>query len=121
MAALAFSGLIEPVWAAASVALGKAMSDIDMRVFAKSAGVTITFPPGSSIFKQGDPGDCMYIVQSGVVEMVIGDKLVEVRGEDEAIGLMTMIDSSPRSSTAVVREGRRGLGAGPPHLSLHGL
>ena len=46
----------------------------------------------------------MYVVQSGVVEMVIGDKVVEVCGPNEAIGFMSMIDAAPRSSTARVRE-----------------
>jgi len=50
----------------------------------------------------GDPGDCMYVVQSGVVEMVIGDKVIEVCGPNEAIGFMSMIDGAPRSSTARV-------------------
>jgi CRP-like cAMP-binding protein len=48
--------------------------DIDMRVFAKSAGANIRFGAGNVIFTRGDAGQCMYIVQSGVIEMVIGDK-----------------------------------------------
>jgi len=46
----------------------------------------------------------MYIVQSGVIEMVIGEKLVEVCGPNEAIGFMSVIDQAPRSSTARVKE-----------------
>ena len=46
----------------------------------------------------------MYIVQSGVIEMVIGDTVVEVCGENEAIGFMSMVDGAPRSSTARVKE-----------------
>ena len=80
------------------------MPEIDMRTFARQAGVNIAFPAGSTVFKQGDPGDCMYIVQSGVIEMVIGDKVVEVCGANEAIGFMSMIDTAPRSSTARVKE-----------------
>jgi CRP-like cAMP-binding protein len=80
------------------------MTDIDMRKFAESAGVNVTFPAGSTVFKRGDPGNCMYVVQSGVIEMVIGEKIVEVCGPNEAIGFMSMIDQSPRSSTAVVRD-----------------
>ncbi len=80
------------------------MSDIDMRAFAKGAGVNITFPVGSIIFKQGDPGDCLYVVQEGVVEMVIHDRVIEVCGPNEAIGYMSLIDGAPRSSTARVKE-----------------
>ena len=80
------------------------MTDIDMRKFARSAGANVTFPPGSIVFNRGDPGSCMYVVQSGVIEMVIGEKIVEVCGENEAIGFMSMIDGAPRSSTARVKE-----------------
>ena len=46
----------------------------------------------------------MYIVQSGVIEMVIGEKVIETVGANEAIGFMSMIDTKPRSSTARVKE-----------------
>ena len=75
-----------------------------MRVFARSAGANISFPAGTIVFNKGDPGICMYVVQSGIIEMVIGDKVVEVCGANEAIGFMSMIDGAPRSSTARVKE-----------------
>jgi CRP-like cAMP-binding protein len=79
-------------------------NQVDMRVFARQAGANISFPAGAIVFSQGDPGSCMYVVQSGVIEMVIGDKIVEVCEANEAIGFMSMIDNAPRSSTARVRE-----------------
>jgi len=78
--------------------------DIDMRQFAKGAGANLNFGAGSIVFNKGDPGQCMYIVQSGVIEMMIGDKVIEVVGPNEAIGFMSMIDAAPRSSTARVKE-----------------
>ena len=79
-------------------------NDIDMRMFAQRAGVNVSFAAGSIVFNKGDAGSCMYIVQSGVIEMVIGDKVIEVCGPNEAIGFMSMVDSAPRSSTARVKE-----------------
>src|SRR5262249_33276349 len=79
-------------------------NEIDMRMFAQRAGANVTFSAGSVVFNQGDPGSCMYIVQSGVIEMVIGDKVIEVCGPNEAIGFMSMVDDAPRSSTARVKE-----------------
>jgi CRP/FNR family transcriptional regulator, cyclic AMP receptor protein len=79
-------------------------NDIDMRLFARRAGTSINFPAGSVIFNKGDPGSTMYVVQSGMIEMVIGDKVIEVCGANEAIGFMSMIDGAPRSSTARVKE-----------------
>jgi CRP/FNR family cyclic AMP-dependent transcriptional regulator len=79
-------------------------ADIDMRTFAKSAGVAIKAPAGSVIFNKGDAGECMYIVQAGVIDMVIGDKVIETIGPNEALGFMSMVDDNPRSSTARARE-----------------
>jgi CRP/FNR family cyclic AMP-dependent transcriptional regulator len=78
--------------------------DIDMRLFARKAGTSINFPAGSVVFNKGDPGSTMYVVQSGVIEMVIGEKVIEVCGANEAIVFMSMIDGAPRSSTARVKE-----------------
>jgi CRP-like cAMP-binding protein len=75
-----------------------------MRTFARSAGANVSFAVGSIVFDKGDPGTRMYVVQSGVVEIVIGDKVVEVCGANEAIGFMSMIDGATRSSTARVKE-----------------
>jgi CRP/FNR family cyclic AMP-dependent transcriptional regulator len=76
-------------------------SEHDMRQMARSAGKSVAFTADSEVFKEGDAGTCMYVVQSGVVEMVTHDKVVEPNG---AIGYMSMIDGRARSSTARVKE-----------------
>jgi CRP-like cAMP-binding protein len=38
-----------------------------------------TFPAGSVIFKQGDPGECMYVVKQGSVDITVAGRLVETR------------------------------------------
>lgn len=78
----------------------KKRADIDMRVFAKSAGATIKVPAGATVFNKGEAGECMYIVQFGTIDMMIGDKVIESIGANEALGFMSMIDDNPRSSTA---------------------
>jgi CRP/FNR family transcriptional regulator, cyclic AMP receptor protein len=79
-------------------------ADIDMRTFAKGAGATVKVPAGGVVFNKCDSGECMYIVQSGVIDMMIGDKVIETIGANEALGFMSMIDDQPRSSTARARE-----------------
>lgn len=78
--------------------------EIDMRTFAKGAGATVHVPAGGIVFSKGEAGDCMYIVQSGTIDMVIGDTVIETIGPNEALGFMSMIDDLPRSSTARARE-----------------
>ena len=78
--------------------------DIDMRQFARGAGPNLTFAAGSVVFTKGDPGNCMYIVQSGVIEMVLGDQVIETVRTNDVLGFMSMVDGAPRSSTARVKE-----------------
>ena len=87
-------------------------NEIDMRMFAQRAGANVTCGAGSVVFNKGDPGSCMYIVQSGVIEMMIGDKVIEVCGPNEAIGFMSMIDGAPRSYAAGAQQRPRGAMAG---------
>src|SRR6185312_5925847 len=82
----------------------KQRADIDMRAFAKSAGATVKVSAGGVVFDKGEAGDCMFIVQSGMIDMKIGDTVIETIGANEALGFMSMIDDQPRSSTAVARE-----------------
>ena len=84
--------------------LEEKLTAIDMRMFAKNIGANITFHAGSTIFEKGDAGTCMYVNQSGVVEMLIDENIVDVCGPNEAIGYMPMIDGSTRSSTARAKE-----------------
>ena len=55
------------------------MDDIDMRMFAQRAGANVTFAAGSVVFNRGDAGSCMYVVQSGVLEMMIGSSTARVK------------------------------------------
>ena len=76
------------------------MSDINMRTFAEQLGVSKKYKKGDIVFKMGDEGDCMFVVQSGSIELKVDDKLVDTCNTNEAIGYMSLIDGSVRSSTA---------------------
>jgi CRP/FNR family transcriptional regulator, cyclic AMP receptor protein len=78
--------------------------EINMQVFAKNAGTNMSFSPGSIVFKEGDAGNCVYVVQSGVIEILTHDKVVDVCGPNDAIGFMSVIDGGPLTATARVRE-----------------
>jgi hypothetical protein len=57
---------------------GSNMSTIDMRVFAKGAGINMSFPAGSTIFREGDPGDCLYVLEP-IHKEVESDESVVIR------------------------------------------
>jgi CRP/FNR family transcriptional regulator, cyclic AMP receptor protein len=61
------------------------------------------FPPGATIFAEGSPGDVLYVVLEGEVELRVHGEMLEVVGPGEILGEMALIDSKPRSATAVAR------------------
>ncbi len=75
-----------------------------MRMFARSAGTTMTFQPGSLVFKEGDNGNCVYVIQSGLVEIVTGEKVADTCGPNDAMGFMTVIDGGRHTASARVKE-----------------
>lgn len=79
-------------------------ADIDMRMFARNAGTNMTYAPGSIVFKEGDAGNHVYIIQSGVIEILAGDKVADVCGQNDALGFMTVIDGGVHTASARVKE-----------------
>jgi CRP-like cAMP-binding protein len=55
------------------------------------------------IIKQGDQGDCMYVIQEGLVEVVNetdrGEVQLALRGAGEFVGEMAIFESEVRSAT----------------------
>ena len=66
-----------------------------------------TFSRGDIIFRQGDPGDCMFDIQSGAVDIYVNfggtnEKKIAGLSAGDLFGEMSLIDYAPRSATAVV-------------------
>ena len=61
------------------------------------------YEDGEVIVRQGDVGDCMYVIQEGKVEVVIEEDGNEVvlaqRGEGDFFGEMAIFDQDVRSAT----------------------
>ena len=58
---------------------------------------------GQVVFHKGDPGDKMYVVVEGEVDIVSDDKVIATLGSGEVFGEMALIDGNPRSASAVAR------------------
>lgn len=82
--------------------LFKNLSDEELRVLALSLSEH-TLQAGEQIFRQGDPGDAMYIIRSGRVKVFILDEggreiVLDIYGEGDFFGEFAMLDEQPRSA-----------------------
>ncbi len=68
---------------------------------------TLNLAPGDTLFKEGDPGDAMFVLLEGAMEVVVGDKVVDHSTRGAIVGEMALIDQSPRGATVVAREPSR--------------
>jgi CRP-like cAMP-binding protein len=62
-----------------------------------------SFGAGEVIFEEGEPGEVMYVVQEGEVDIVVRGRLLETVGPGGIVGEMALIDTSGRSARAVAR------------------
>jgi len=62
-----------------------------------------TFKQGDVVFETGDLGDCMYVVKEGEISLFRGDKELSTLGTGEIFGEMAIIDSQPRSASAIAK------------------
>jgi CRP-like cAMP-binding protein len=58
---------------------------------------------GTDIFREGEPGDRMYVVIEGEVELSVKGKHIATVGKGGIFGEMALIDDKPRSATARVK------------------
>ncbi|HMJ48297.1 MAG TPA: Crp/Fnr family transcriptional regulator [Ferruginibacter sp.] len=52
------------------------------------------------IFSEGEPGDCMYIIQQGSVRIHKGNTVLAILKEKEVFGELSLLDAATRSATA---------------------
>jgi CRP/FNR family transcriptional regulator, cyclic AMP receptor protein len=70
-------------------------------IFRLEGADAIAFPAGAEIFKEGDPGESMYVILDGTARIVVHGVEVEVVGPGGVLGEMALIDSAPRSASAI--------------------
>jgi len=63
----------------------------------------LVFKAGQTLFKEGDPGDFMFVLYEGMVEVRVQQKVIGVFEPIEIFGEMAAIDPQPRSATIVAQ------------------
>ena len=74
---------------------------VDFRLLAGAGVPARDFKAGDVIFRQGDPAQELFIVQSGEVEIRLGNRVLETLPQYSIFGEMALIDNASRSATAI--------------------
>jgi CRP/FNR family cyclic AMP-dependent transcriptional regulator len=59
--------------------------------------------PGDFLFREGDKRDKMYVLLEGEMDIRLGDYVFETTGAGALIGVIALIDDSPRPANAVAK------------------
>jgi CRP/FNR family cyclic AMP-dependent transcriptional regulator len=75
---------------------------VEIHLF-RHADDAVALQSGDLLFREGDPGDVMYSVLEGNVELSRNGAVIEDVGPGGILGEMALIDAAPRSATATAR------------------
>ena len=91
--------LVEKVLLLKSLALFK---DTPENILADLAPLMkeIQYEPGIEIFKEGETGDCMYVIGQGGVRIHKGDTTLAILKDKEVFGELSLLDADTRSASA---------------------
>jgi len=68
---------------------------------------TVEIAAGETLFKEGESGDCFYVLLEGALDVVINGETVEHSTRGAILGEMALIDDSPRGATVIATEPSR--------------
>jgi CRP-like cAMP-binding protein len=77
------------------------------------------YKPGEEIFREGEPGVSMYIIEKGTVIITVGspqEKTLAELHDGEFFGELALLDESPRSASAIAKTECSIVGFGQPDL-----
>lgn len=74
---------------------------IDFSLLTGSGAPVRDYKAGDVIFHEGDAAQELYVIQSGQVEIRLGNRLLDTLPDSSIFGEMALIDGKPRSATAI--------------------
>jgi CRP-like cAMP-binding protein len=76
-------------------------TSIDFGILAGAGAPVRELKAGEVIFNQGEAATEFFVIQSGKVEIRLGNRLLGTLGDHDIFGEMALIDPAPRSASAV--------------------
>ena len=58
-------------------------------------------PAGQALFRQGEPGEFMFVLMSGTANILVNDKVMESAVAGTIVGEMGLVSKGPRSATVI--------------------
>jgi CRP-like cAMP-binding protein len=78
-----------------------AVAPIDFGILAGAGAPVKEFKAGEVIFKEGDAGSEFFVIQTGKVDVRLGNRQLGTLSDNDIFGEMALIDTAPRSATVV--------------------
>ena len=75
----------------------------DARRQLEQASRLVTLPAGSWLMREGDPPGSAYVVHSGRLEVLVGERLVRELGQGAVLGELALLTGEPRSASVRAR------------------
>ena len=63
----------------------------------------VSLPAGVVLFERGDPGDALYVIRHGRLEVVVDGEVVREAGRGEVLGELALLTGEPRNATVRAR------------------
>ncbi|GGD90184.1 SLC13 family permease [Paenibacillus nasutitermitis] len=91
-----------------SIEMFKGLSNLELAQILGKLG-KLSLPPGEVLFRQGDEGSCMYIIEKGMIELFASspegqDRLLTRIAAGDTLGEMALLTGEPRSATAMAAD-----------------
>ena len=78
-----------------------AETSVDFGILAGAGAPVREFKAGEVIFKRGDAASEFFVIQSGKVDIRLGNRSLGILSDHDIFGEMALIDAAPRSATAI--------------------
>ena len=63
----------------------------------------ITIPAGQALFREGDEGNQMYILETGTAEVIVQNRVVETLQHGSIVGEMGLVSPGAHSASVIAR------------------